>query len=74
MEWQLVVHTTLDGIHTRTIRSVAFAPINRPLILASASFDGTVAIWAQQQQPDVTDWDCVAQLEGHDNEVKYNSV
>jgi len=70
--WELL--TTLSGIQTRTIRSVAFAPINRPLTLASASFDGTVAIWMQQTTPQSSavndDWDCIAQLEGHDNEVK----
>jgi WD40 repeat protein len=66
-EWRL--DATLEGIHDRTVRSVAFAPILSPTILASASFDGTVAIWEHTNQaPD--NWECLAQLEGHDNEVK----
>lgn len=65
--WNL--QATLSGIHERTIRSVAFAPINDPLILASTSFDGTVAIWEYSEDTG-NDWECTAQLEGHDNEVK----
>jgi WD40 repeat protein len=38
------------------------------LILAAASFDGTIVIW--EQDTSKKDWDCSAQLEGHDNEVK----
>lgn len=52
----------------RTIRSVAFAPIAAPLTLAAASFDGTVVIW--EYDVNARDWECTAQLEGHDNEVK----
>jgi len=61
-----ILENTLEGIHERTIRSIAFAPQPSPLVFASASFDGSVAIWEQQGK----DWDCIAQLEGHDNEVK----
>jgi cytosolic iron-sulfur protein assembly protein CIAO1 len=72
VSWRL--QSTLSGIHTRTIRSIHFAPISRPLVLASASFDGTVAIWEQQfsaiSNAKEDSWDCTAQLEGHDNEVK----
>jgi len=64
--WKLAA--TLSGIQTRTIRSVAFAPVVRPLTLASASFDGTVTVWMHQAKDN--DWDCIAQLEGHENEVK----
>ena len=76
-EWML--EATLSGIHERTIRSVAFAPVASPRILASASFDSTIVIWEQQnpqqqqqqQQPSgQQDWECMAQLEGHDNEAK----
>ena len=71
--WQLCPRS-LTGIQTRTIRTVAFAPVSRPLTLAAASFDGTVAVWTQQTQSSPLqvddDWDCLAQLEGHDNEVK----
>jgi WD40 repeat protein len=65
--WYL--QATLTGIQERTIRCVAFAPINSPLVLASASFDGTVAIWEYSKEVQ-GDWECTAQLEGHDNEVK----
>jgi WD40 repeat protein len=64
-----VLQATLTGIQERTIRSVAFAPINSPLVLASASFDGTVAIWEYSEDTQA-EWECTAQLEGHDNEVK----
>ena len=35
-------------------------------MLATASFDATTAIWAQQGG----EWECVAVVEGHENEVK----
>jgi cytosolic iron-sulfur protein assembly protein CIAO1 len=83
--WQL--EAELVGVQTRTIRSIDFAPLSRPLVLAAASFDGTIAIWEQRSSqttrrdptnhPDTTTtnknnhhWDCTAQLEGHENEVK----
>lgn len=62
--WTLAA--TLEGVQTRTIRSISFAPTRVP-ILASASFDGTIAIW---ECADDILWECTAQLEGHDNEVK----
>jgi WD40 repeat protein len=78
-----ILDATLTGIQTRTIRSIAFAPIRTPLILASASFDGTVAVWehypatngalvtASAKSPSgVDEWECTAQLEGHESEVK----
>jgi hypothetical protein len=64
--WQLV--NTISGIHERTIRSIAFAPVLSPLILASASFDGTVCVWEYSET--LQDFECSAQLEGHENEVK----
>lgn len=79
MAWDFCA--TLTGIHQRTVRSLAFAPIHRPLVLATASFDGSVAIWERAEADDddsmvddnrkeSSDWECTAQLEGHENEVK----
>jgi len=66
---QWALHSTLEGIHQRTIRCVAFAPLSP--ILAAASFDGTVSIWEYNTHPEVLAWECTTQLEGHENEVKY---
>jgi WD40 repeat protein len=63
--------STLDSVHTRTIRSVAFSPCGR--FLAAASFDGLVSIWTRESSSDLEqsdEWTCIAQLEGHENEVK----
>ena len=63
-EWEL--HSTLEGIHQRTIRSIAFCPLG--MILAAASFDATVSLWEYSKEND--EWECTTQLEGHENEVK----
>jgi WD40 repeat protein len=54
----------MDQAHTRTVRSVAWSIDGE--YLASAGFDGTIAVWT----PSVEDWECVATLEGHENEAK----
>ena len=107
-EWKLLATIRDDDSgHTRSIRSVAFAPTSISYdvvpILATASFDGKVLIWeycndddddddAMQEKNQDTDtehhdniissnnsvtnndqsgyFDPIAQLEGHDNEIK----
>jgi len=94
-EWKLIA--TIREEHTRTIRSVAFAPTSSSSsqipILATASFDGKVLIW--EHYADANDssnddynngyydnddylddsnnnstFEPIAQLEGHENEIK----
>jgi len=55
----------LDGIHSRTIRSVKWSPCGN--FLATASFDGRVGIWKLEDRK----YECFALLEGHENEVKW---
>ncbi|KAJ1892225.1 Cytosolic iron-sulfur protein assembly protein [Kickxella alabastrina] len=60
--WQCL--DTIDNAHKRTVRSIAFEP-TRGRALATASFDGTTAIWEKEGA-----YECVATLEGHENEAK----
>lgn len=60
----LTLTDKLCGAHTKSIRSVSFAPDGRRL--AAASFDGTISIWKHTEHS----WTCIANLEGHENEVK----
>ncbi|KAK7203820.1 putative cytosolic iron-sulfur protein assembly protein 1 [Myxozyma melibiosi] len=66
----------LDGNHKRSIRSVAWRPesTDEPtseIVLATASFDGTVGIWVRDDERYAQEeWEFVASLEGHENEVK----
>jgi WD40 repeat protein len=57
----------LEDGQSRTIRCVEWSPSNRKL--ASASFDGTVAIWERQEES-YANWEMVTSLEGHESEVK----
>lgn len=59
-----VCKTVLEGCHQRTIRCVSWSPCGR--LLAAASFDGTTSIWSNKS----ADFECIATLEGHENEVK----
>ena len=59
-----ICQTVLTEGHTRTIRRVAWSPCGN--YLASASFDGTVAVWDKKSG----EFECGASLEGHENEVK----
>ncbi|XP_020114861.1 protein CIA1 [Ananas comosus] len=54
----------LEDAHNRTVRSCAWSPNGK--LLATASFDSTIAIWEYIGN----DFECVATLEGHENEVK----
>ena len=98
-EWKLIATITDEDGHTRSIRSVAFAPTSISYsvvpILATASFDGKVLIWEYCNDDDDKDatiqadnqhinddnsitnndhssscFEAIAQLEGHDNEIK----
>eukprot|EP01025_Chloroclados_australasicus_P051334 TRINITY_DN5971_c0_g1_i11.p2 TRINITY_DN5971_c0_g1~~TRINITY_DN5971_c0_g1_i11.p2 ORF type:complete len:340 (-),score=29.80 TRINITY_DN5971_c0_g1_i11:1248-2267(-) len=69
VQGQWVCDATLEGCHTRTIRSLSWSP--QDTCLATCSFDGTTAIWQRRtQQLDSDTWEQVAVLEGHENEVK----
>ncbi len=39
------------------------------MMIAAASFDGTVGIWKAKNKS-LTQWELIASLEGHENEVK----
>ncbi|CAG8434601.1 15079_t:CDS:2 [Funneliformis mosseae] len=62
-EW--ICTNTLEGAHKRTIRNVSWSPSGRQL--ATASFDALTGIW---ERDDAGDYECVATLEGHENETK----
>ncbi|KAJ2833633.1 cytosolic iron-sulfur protein assembly [Coemansia furcata] len=64
--WQCL--DVIDNAHKRTVRSVAFEP-TRGRAIATASFDGTTAIW-EKTDDSADSYECVATLEGHENEAK----
>ena len=75
-QWELLGR--LPDVHERTVRCIAFSPCGT--VLASASFDGTVAIFEKTNavstviynDKELLDcWECTAQLEGHESEVKH---
>ncbi|KAJ1646020.1 Cytosolic iron-sulfur protein assembly protein [Coemansia asiatica] len=61
--WQCL--DIIDNAHKRTVRSIAFEPTSSKAV-ATASFDGTTAIWEKEDDA----YECVATLEGHENEAK----
>lgn len=65
------VLTTLDEqTHSKTIRSVSFKPSESKdyPTLALGSFDSTCSIWGSDSFK--SDWELLAVVEGHENEVK----
>eukprot|EP00984_Skeletonema_dohrnii_P034949 scaffold34568_cov107-Skeletonema_dohrnii-CCMP3373.AAC.1 len=72
-EWKLLATIRDDdaGGHTRSIRSVSFAPTSISYdvvpILATASFDGKVLIWEYCHDDDDEEDDMMMQDKHHDN-------
>lgn len=66
---------TIPTGHTKTVRSIAWAPSGKTL--ATGSFDSNVGIWEPEDSLDyedagqsAADWECVTLLEGHETECK----
>ena len=71
----VVCASVLSGVHSRTVRCVAWSPDGS--LLASAGFDGRVAVWRRTprqrgrgQAEGDEEWEAVCVLEGHEHEVK----
>lgn len=69
------VASNVSTEHTRTVRSVAWAPSGQTL--ATASFDSNIGIWEavrddswEENNAGQIEWDCVGTLEGHETECK----
>ncbi|KAL4068569.1 WD40-repeat-containing domain protein [Scleroderma yunnanense] len=67
--------TTISTPHTKTVRSIAWAPSGK--VLASGSFDSNVGVYETQGGSDddmdlseTSEWECVTLLEGHETECK----
>lgn len=60
--------STLDDTHKRSIRSVSWKPTSEEVepSLACGSFDSTISVWGK----DYEEWQLLAVIEGHENEVK----
>ncbi|KAG2053138.1 WD40 repeat-like protein [Suillus hirtellus] len=66
---------TIPTGHTKTVRSIAWAPSGKTL--AAGSFDSNVSVWEREDVSDsedsgetAGDWECVTLLEGHETECK----
>ncbi|KAF7354975.1 putative cytosolic iron-sulfur protein assembly protein 1 [Mycena sanguinolenta] len=63
---------TIPTGHTKTVRSIAWAPSGNTL--ATASFDSNIGIWEQEESEDGEgrkgEWECASLLEGHETECK----
>ncbi|KIJ63196.1 hypothetical protein HYDPIDRAFT_113808 [Hydnomerulius pinastri MD-312] len=66
--------TTIPTGHSKTVRSIAWAPSGKTL--ATGSFDSNVGIWEKRDASDdddptdAGDWECMTLLEGHETECK----
>ncbi|EGO03451.1 hypothetical protein SERLA73DRAFT_158096 [Serpula lacrymans var. lacrymans S7.3] len=69
--------TTIPTGHSKTVRSIAWAPSGKTL--ATGSFDSNIGIWEQEIRSDGEDgegngnsgeWECMTLLEGHETECK----
>ena len=60
--------STLEDGQSRTIRCCEWSPNSQ--YIASASFDGTIFIWQSLYNSNNKQWEKIASLEGHENEVK----
>lgn len=63
---QLELLHEFSGVHQKSVRSVAWRTNTAEPTLATGSFDATVGIFVLEKPK----WEFVAQLEGHENEVK----
>lgn len=63
---QLQLLHEFGGVHQKSVRSVAWRNNTREPTLATGSFDATIGIFVLEDHK----WEFVAQLEGHENEVK----
>ncbi|KAJ7781630.1 WD40-repeat-containing domain protein [Mycena metata] len=63
---------TIPTGHTKTVRSVAWAPSGNTL--ATASFDANIGVWEQEESEEDDgrkgEWECASLLEGHETECK----
>lgn len=64
--------TTISTGHSKTVRSIAWAPSGERLV--TGSFDAHIGIWEKHEHDadpsEPEEWECVASLEGHETECK----
>ncbi|KDQ60075.1 hypothetical protein JAAARDRAFT_152615 [Jaapia argillacea MUCL 33604] len=73
-----VHNTTISTGHTKTVRSIAWAPSGTTF--ATGSFDSNIGIWEQESSDEddemhgegvkTGEWECMSLLEGHETECK----
>ncbi|CAE6339659.1 unnamed protein product [Rhizoctonia solani] len=78
-DYRFNLATSISTGHTRTVRTIAWAPGGKSL--AVGSFDSTISVWERTTEDDSegkehgsdhpsSEWEMVSQLEGHENECK----